>query len=154
MWVISFLPNWVFHLILSIGIIGTIAGFVLGFIPFVKQYKLPIQLISLLLLSLGLYLEGGLADYKEWEAKVKELEAKMLIAEEKSKVKNVEIQEKVVTKTRIVREQAQKQIEYIDRVIKEKEEVKVFIEHCPIPKDIIDEHNKAALNKASEGTKK
>ena len=154
MWVISFLPNWVFHLILSLGIIGTIAGFVLGFIPFVKQYKLPIQLISLLLLSLGLYLEGGLADYKEWEAKVKELEAKMLIAEEKSKVKNIEIQEKVVTKTRIVREQAQKQIEYIDRVIKEKEEVKVFIEHCPIPKDIIDEHNKAALNKASEGSKK
>jgi len=83
MWIISILPEWAFHLILTVGIIGTVAGFALGMIPAIKQYKIPIQVISLLVLSLGLYLEGGLADYKEWEARVKEMEAKVAVAEEK-----------------------------------------------------------------------
>ena len=154
MWILSLLPETAIHIIFTLGVLGTLVGFVLGFIPLIKSYKLAIQVFSILLLVFGVYLEGGLADYKEWQAKVKELEAKILVAEEKAKTKNVEIQEKVVTKTRVIREQAQKQIEYIDRIIKEKEEVKVFIEHCPIPKDIIDEPNKSALNKASMGNTK
>jgi hypothetical protein len=40
-------------------------------------------------------------------------------------------------------------------VIKEKEEVKIFIEKCPIPQDIIIEHNKAVdMNNAAERPKK
>lgn len=155
MWIISFLPEWVFHLTLTIGILGTITGFVLGFIPLVKTYKIAIQVVSLLILSLGLYLEGGLADYKEWEAKVKELEAKIAVAEEKSKAVNVEVQEKVITQTKVVREKGKDIIKYIDRDVIKKEEIIKYVEQCPVPKEIIDLHNQAAiLNKAAEGDKK
>ena len=164
MWIISILPEWAFHLILSVGIIGTVAGFVLGMIPLVKQYKIPIQVISLLVLSLGLYLEGGLADYKTWEARVKEMEAKVAQAEAKSANTNVEIQEKIVEKTKVIREKGRDIIKYIDKwntkeVIKEvegperikREEVIKYIENCPVPKEFIDIHNQAAeLNKAAE----
>lgn len=146
MWIISFLPEWVFHLIFGLGVVGVIVGFFMGFIPFVRQYKLPIQIISLLTLVLGVYLEGGLADYKEWDAKVKEMEAKVAVAEEKAKTKNVEIQEKVVTQTKVIREKGKDIIKYIDREVVKNEEVVKYIERCPsIPASIIEEHNKAAV---------
>jgi hypothetical protein len=133
-----------------LGILGTIAGFVLGFIPFIKAYKLAIQIIGILLLVFGVYLEGGLADYKEWELRVKEMEAKVAQAEAKSANTNVEIQEKVVEKTKVIREKGREIIKYIDKEIVKKEEVIKYVENCPVPKDIIDLHNQAAeLNKGA-----
>jgi hypothetical protein len=107
-----------------LGILGTIAGFVLGFIPFIKAYKLAIQIISLIVLVFGVYLEGGLADYKEWELKVAEMQVKIAQAETKSSEKNVEIQEKVVEKTKVIREKGKDIIKYLDREVVKKEEVK------------------------------
>jgi hypothetical protein len=167
MWILSILPEAAIHIIFGLGILGTITGFVLGFIPFVKTYKLAIQVISLLILVFGVYLEGGLADYKEWELKVKQMEAKVAQAEVKSGEKNVEIQEKIVETTKVVREKGRDIIKYVDRwntkeVIKEvegperirREEVIKYIENCPVPKEFIDLHNQAAeLNKAAEAKK-
>jgi hypothetical protein len=151
MWILTILPDAAIHIIFGLGILGTIAGFVLGFIPFVKTYKLAIQIISLLVLVLGVYLEGGLADYKEWELRVKEMEAKVAQAEAKSANTNVEIQEKIVEKTKVIREKGRDIIQYIDKEVVKKEEVIKYIEICPVPKDIIDLHNQAAeLNKGAK----
>jgi hypothetical protein len=144
MFILSILPDAAIHIIFGLGILGTIAGFVLGFIPLVKTYKLAIQVISLLVLVLGVYLEGGLADYKEWELKVKEMEAKVAQAEAQSANKNIEIQEKIVEKTKVVREKGRDIIQYIDKEVVKKEEVIKYIENCPVPKDVIDTLNKAA----------
>jgi hypothetical protein len=150
MWIISILPDAAIHIIFGLGILGTIAGFVLGFVPFVKAYKLAIQVISLIVLVFGVYLEGGLADYKEWELKVKDMEAKVAQAEAQSANKNVEIQEKIVTKTKVIREKGREVIKYIDKEVIKKEEVVKYIENCPVPKEIIDLHNQATeLNKAA-----
>jgi len=155
MWILSILSEAAIHTIFGLGILGVIAGFVLGFIPFIKPYKIAIQVISILLLALGVYLEGGLADHKEWELKVAEMQAKLAQAETKSSEKNVEIQEKIVEKTKIVREKGRDIVNYIDREVVKKEEVVKYVEHCPVPKEIIDLHNQAAtLNKAAEGEKK
>jgi hypothetical protein len=161
MFILSILPEALIHTIFILGILGTIAGFVLGFIPFVKTYQLAIQICSIVVLVFGVYLEGGLADYKEWELKVAEMEAKMAQAETQSANKNIEIQEKVVETTKIVREKGRDIIKYVDRwntkeVIKEvegperirREEVIKYIENCPVPKEMIDIHNQATeLNK-------
>jgi hypothetical protein len=150
MWILSILPEAAIHIIFGLGILGTIAGFVLGFIPFVKAYKLAIQVISLIVLVFGVYLEGGRADYKEWELKVKDMEAKVAQSEAKSANTNVEIQEKVVEKTKVIREKGREVIKYIDKEVIKKEEVIKYIENCPVPKEIIDLHNQATeLNKAA-----
>ena len=150
MWILSILPDAAIHIIFGLGILGTLAGFVLGFIPFVKTYKLAIQVISLLVLVFGVYLEGGLADYKEWELRVKEMETKVAQAEAQSANKNVEIQEKIVEKTKVIREKGREVIKYIDKEVVKKEEVIKYIENCPVPKEIIDLHNQATeLNKAA-----
>jgi len=145
MWILSILPESAIHIIFGIGVLGTIAGFILGFIPLIKAYKLAIQVISILLLVFGVYLEGGLADYKEWELKVAEMKAKVAETETKGAEKNVEIQEKIVEKTKIVREKGQTIIKYIDREVVKDNEVIKYVEQCPnIPAIIIDQHNKAA----------
>ena len=163
MWILSILPDAAIHLIFGLGILGTIAGFVLGFIPFVKIYQFAIQICSIVILVLGVYLEGGLAENKEWELKVKEMEAKVAQAEAQSANKNTEIQEKVVEKTKVIREKGRDIIKYVDRwntkeVIKEvegperirREEVIKYIENCPVPKEMINIHNQATeLNKAA-----
>ena len=103
------------------------------------------------MLVLGVYLEGGLADYKEWELRVKEMEAKVAQAEAKSANTNVEIQEKIVEKTKVIREKGRDIIQYIDKEVVKKEEVIKYVENCPVPKDIIDLHNQAAeLNKGAK----
>ena len=163
MWILSILPDAAIHIIFGLGILGTIAGFVLGFIPFVKTYQFAIQICSIIVLVIGVYLEGGLADYKEWEIRVKEMEAKVAQAEAQSANKNTEIQEKVVEKTKVIREKGRDIIKYVDRwntkeVIKEvegperirREEVIKYIENCPVPKEMINIHNQATeLNKAA-----
>jgi hypothetical protein len=151
MWLLNLMPDWFYHLIVILSILGLIVASVLKFVPFVSTYRLPIQVISVLLLVFGVWMEGGIVNEAKWEARVKELEEKVKIAEEKSTEKNVEIQERVVTQTKVVREKGRDIIQYIDREVVKKEEIVKFIENCPIPKDIIDAHNAAAtLNKATE----
>jgi hypothetical protein len=151
MWLLNLMPDWFYHLIVIVSILGLIVASVLKFVPFVSTYRLPIQVISALLLVFGVWMEGGIVNEAKWEARVKELEEKVKIAEEKSTEKNVEIQERVVTQTKVVKEKGRDIIQYIDREVVKKEEIVKFIENCPIPKDIIDAHNAAAtLNKAIE----
>ena len=150
MFILSILPDAAIHVIFILGILGTIAGFVLGFIPFVKLYQIAIQICSIVVLVFAVYLEGGLAENKEWERKVKEMEAKVAQAEAESANKNIEIQEKIVEKTKIIREKGKDIIKYIDKEVIKKEEVIKYIENCTVPKEIIDLHNQAAeLNKAA-----
>lgn len=144
MWIISFLPDWVFHAITIAGVLGTIVGFVLGMIPAVKTYIIPVRVISLLLLSFGLFLEGGLADYAVWEAKVNEVEAKLAQAEAKSAKENTKIVEKVVTKTQIVRTRGNDVIKYVDREIIKYDEKFAKGGVCEIPQEFIKAHNDSA----------
>lgn len=160
MWLLSLMPDWFYHLIVIFSVLALIVTAVFKFIP----YRLPIQIFGALLLLFGVWMQGGIVNEAKWEARVKELEEKVKIAEENSKEKNVEIQEKVVTQTKVIKEKGKDIIQYIDRivdreVIKEvegpervrREEIIKYVENCPVPKDIIDVHNAAAtLNKATE----
>ena len=136
------------------GVLGVIAGFVLGFIPAIRPYKLAVQVISLIVLCFGVYIEGGLADTKIWKMRVLELEVKVKEAEAKSAEVNTVIQERVVTKTQVVKEKAQEIIKYVDRDVVKKEEVVKYVERCTLPQDIVDAHNRAVDELNSAGKKK
>lgn len=155
MYILEYLSEFVIHLIFSAGVVGILAGFVLTFIPSINLYKLAVQVISIIVLTFGVYLEGGLANKKILELKILELEVKLKEAQLKSQEVNTVVQEKVVTKTKVVKEKAESIINYIDREVVKKEEVIKYIENCPLPKDIIDAHNAAAtLNKVIQEGKK
>ena len=140
MWILSYLPDFVTHTIFTVGVVGTIAGFVLGFIPFIATYKLPIQIISILVLSFGLYLEGGLADQAVWQLKVKEMEAKVAKAETESQKVTTEVVTKILTKKQVIKEKGDDIVQFIDR------EVVKYNNICTIPEVVITAHNAAARN--------
>lgn len=145
MWIISFFPNWVFHLLLIAGILGTVAGFVLGMVPLIQKYIFPIRIISILLLSFSLYIEGGLTNEESWQLKVKEVEAKLALQEVKSQAETVKIVEKVVTKTAYIKTKGQDIIKYLDKEVVKDNEVIRYVETCPaIPQVILKSVNEAA----------
>jgi hypothetical protein len=130
---------------LTAGVIGTVVGFVLGMIPFVKTYIIPIRILSLLLLSAALYLEGGIADNLIWQARVKEVETKLAIAEAKSQEQNVKIVERIVKKTKKIQGKSRTIIEYVDREVVKNQDVIKYVEMCPaIPEPILKAVNDAA----------
>jgi uncharacterized membrane protein len=138
MWILSITPDWVFHVMLIAGILGTIAGFALGFISVIKQYIIPIRIISIVLLVFGLFIEGAIIDNQAWQLRVNEVEAKLAKAEAESAQANTQIVEKATVK---VAKQKEKTIivkQYIDR------EVTKYDSQCVIPREFIKAHNDAA----------
>lgn len=153
-WILSFIPDWFWTLVLIFGILGTLAAWILKFIPFVSTYRLPIQVASIIALVVGVYFQGVIANEAKWQSKIAELQQKVVEAEIKSKETNIVVQEKIVTKTKVIKEKGKDIVNYIDREVVKKEEIIKYVEQCPVPKEIIDLHNRAAeLNNAAEGKK-
>jgi uncharacterized protein YacL len=149
-WILTLLPVWIIHSVLGLGVLGLLIAFFVQRIPFVKAYGYLIKIVSSILLVLGLFLQGALA-YKESTAlAVAQLEAKLAKAEAKSQKTNVEIVEKIVTDTQVIRTKGKTITEYVDR------EVVKYETKCPLPTEVIRAHNAAATMDPSklEGDKK
>ena len=142
MWMLSFIPDaliaLIIHGIFLIGLIGLFVGAFASKIPFVSQYGTIVKSIAVVLFVCGLYLEGGLGVEKSWRDKVAEMEAKVKIAEEQSKQKNVEIQTIYRDKVKVVKEQ---QIVIQERI---KEVEKKIDAECKVAPEAIDILNRAA----------
>ena len=149
----NFLPDWIFHAILLMGVLGLIASLVLKFIPAISTYNLPIQVGAILLIAVGVWFEGAMSNQAEWEAKVKDLEVRMAQAEAKSAETNTKIVTKTVKQLELVRTRGDDIIKYVDREVAVDKEVIKFVENCPIPQIIIGTHNAAALNQPIEANK-
>lgn len=144
MWILEFLPDWILHLTLLIGVVGTIIGFLFGGIPFINRFLLPIRIVSLLIISLALYLEGALVDNGIWQQRVNELEVKLAKIHIESQKQNTKIVEKVVKKLEVVRTRGEDVVQYVDR------EVTKYDNTCVIPEPVIKAHNAAAKNESVE----
>lgn len=147
MWILNLFPYWFFYLLVIAGIIGLVASAVLKFLPLVSTYRLPLQIISGLALLVGIYFQGAIASQKEWEAKVKDLEAKLAVAEEKSKQVNEVVKIEYRDKVRVVKD--------VQVVVQEKikEVTKILDQACVVPSEAIDILNAAAANTKPEGKK-
>ena len=153
-WMLGLVPDWLWTTLLVGSVVGLLAAWFLKRIPFVSQYRFPIQAVSFVSLLASIWFISANSTNAVWEAKIKDLEDKVKLAEEAANTKNVEIQEKIVTKTTVIKEKGKTQIEYVDRVITQDKEIIKYIEQCPVPKVIIDAHNAAAeMNKAAESKK-
>lgn len=145
MWILSILPDWVFHSITIAGVIGIILGFLLAFIPLINKYKFPIQIISIVLLTFGIFMEGAMLNEQAWQLKVAEVEKKMAEAEAKSQKANVKIVEKVVTKREYIKTRGRDIVKYIDKEIVKYDTKFAPGGQCEIPKEFIKAINDAAV---------
>ena len=159
MWILQLLPDtlilWFCNILLLVGLVLTLAGFFIHRLPFLYQYQLPFKVLGIALLTLGVYFRGGYAVESEWRERVTELEAKLKTAEVESAKVNTVIQDRVVTKTQVIREKADTLIQYVDREIFKDREIVKEVNTCPVPQEAIDVHNEAArMNRAIEEQRK
>jgi len=147
MWLLTILPNsfmvFIVNAILLMGIVGVVVSFfildpVLKYVPPLRAYSKLLQIVSVLVLTLGVYLFGGMKTEQVWRERVKEVEARVVIAEGKSKEVIVQIETKVITKTRIVKQRGKDIIKYVDR------EIIKYDNQCVIPDEFIKVYNDAA----------
>jgi len=144
MWILQWLPNWIFYGIFFAGLLGLLATYVMKFIPFVYVYRTPIQAVSVLAIVIGTYMSGAISNEESWQAKVKEMESKVAAAEIKSQKENIKVIEKVVKKTDYITRRGQDIIQYVDReVVKYDERFKPGGQ-CELPKEFIKAINNAA----------
>jgi DNA-binding protein YbaB len=125
MWMMHLLPDsfliFIINALLVVGLIGMVIGFIGGKIPFVGTYATIIKIVSIVLFCIGLYWKGGYSVEEDWRQRVAEMEAKIKIAEEKSKEVNTVIETK-----------------YKDRVKKVTETRNIVVEKIKINEKIID----------------
>lgn len=140
MWILQWLPWWLFYMVLALGLFGLVVTYLLKFIPLpiIHVYKTPLQIGSIVLVVIGVYMLGSIANERAWQARIKELEVKLAQAEAEGAKENIKIVEKVVVQQKIVRERGQNIVQYVDR------EVVKYDTRCEIPQPFVDAHNRAA----------
>jgi hypothetical protein len=122
---------------LSAGIVLYIASKLVTWIPMMGQYKLPAEIVGVVLLVVGAFFYGGHGVQKAWLDRVAELEAKVKAAESKSQVVNTVIQTKIVERVKIV----EKKVEVVKKEIEIQREV--INAECKINDVAIELYNKA-----------
>ena len=134
MWILQFLPNWIFPVLFFAGIILYLVTKTISFLPHTKIF----QAVAIALVFFSTYMVGAISNNNAWLARVKDLEVKVAQAEAKSATTNTNIVEKTVIKTQIVKQRGEDIIKYVDR------EVIKFDTTCVIPKEFVLIHNQAA----------
>lgn len=134
MWILQFLPNWLFYALLLAGVAALLVTHFVKVLPNAQLIKLA----GVATVLVSIYMIGAISNNDAWLAKIKDLETKVAQAEAKSAALNTEIVEKTVTKTQIVKQRGQDIIKYVDR------EVVKYDTTCVIPKEFVHIHNRAA----------
>jgi len=138
MWILKFLPDWIFYIILLVGLAGLTASFVLKFIPLVSQYKIPIQVISGILIVFGVYMSGAISNEAAWQARVTELQLKIAQAETQSAEANGQLTTKLIRKEQEIAQAQQLLKTRIQQNAVQMDAV------CTVPRTAIDILNDAA----------
>jgi len=138
MWILNWLPNFVFHLIVIIGILGIVVSKFSSFIPFVGSYVAPIRIASIVILVIGVWFEGGISNNDAWLEKVHALEKKVAEAELKSAEANTNLVSQIAAKNKEI---AKVQIDLRNKI---RDVASVIDSECKVSLDAINIMNEAA----------
>jgi mevalonate kinase len=102
------------------------------------------QVVCVIVLLFSVYMFGGIAENKKWKERVTELEAKVVVAENKSAIETVKVVEKVVYQKQIIKQKGAEVIKYIDKEVVKYDTKFLPGEACELPVEFIESLNKAA----------
>lgn len=147
-WMFSFIPDsWleiITYSIVAVGISLYIASKLVAWIPFIKSYKFPLELIGVVLYGIGAFYAGGYGVERMWRERVAELEKRVSEAENRQAEVVKVIETKVITKIKTIteiKEVIKKEIEYREKEINA---------NCEVSPAAIEMFNKAVTNPEEE----
>ena len=123
------------------GAVLTVISYFTSWIPFINTYRIPAQVLGLVLLTTGVYFKGGEAAELQWRDRVAELQQKVEVATEKSKAASQRLNDEVKRNKQTVRENTTAIKQDIARNAKQLDA------ECRVSDAAISIHNDAAQNK-------
>ena len=144
MWIVNFLPDFIFHILLLAGLLGLVASFVLDSVPFISTNAKAIQLASAVVLAIALFFEGAISDNDAWKARVQALELKVAKAETESVEANGKLSKQLAAKDKEI---AMAQAELKNRI---RAGAAAMDAVCKIPADVVNILNDAAKKGAKK----
>ena len=150
MFILHFLPDWLLsgfvNAVLISGAVLTVLSFFTSWIPFITQYRIPVQVLGTILLTSGVYFKGGETAELAWRERVAELQQKVEIATEKSKAASERLNDEVKRNKQTAKETTTAIKLDIARNAKQLDA------ECRVSDAAIEIHNEAALNKKPKVT--
>jgi hypothetical protein len=140
------LPTWFWFLVSGAGaVLYFCSGFILA-IPFAQARLagVSIKYIGLGLLLGGVYLTGGAGVTELWQQQVKESNARVEVAEAKSKEENVLIQKVYIERVKTVKDV---QVVVQERIVKDAAKIDA---ECKLAPEVIIDLNAAAVTKGKK----
>lgn len=109
MWLLNLIPHPVFYAILGIGVFLTIVAGILK----VRNA----QIIGIILTVAATWFIGGISNDNAWQLRVKDVEAKLVLAEAKSQVINTQVVTNTITKVKFIKEKTDANIQYVTKYV-------------------------------------
>ena len=145
MWILDWIPFWVFHLAVLAGLLGLIASKFFDFIPFVRTYALPLNVVAIIVLVFGVYMEGGITNQEKWEAKVAEAKLEAAKTETAAAETTVKVVTKYVKQIQVVKETGDVIIKQIPMYITKNDD-----SMCAVPNGFVLLHDSASRNEVPD----
>ena len=142
MWVLSWLPDIVFHLVFIIGVLALVASYFLDNIPFIGTNAKTIQVAGILLTVVGVWFEGGIARDQYYREKIADLQTKIAAAEVAAAEANTKLSEELARNRTLVNENAALNRQRLGQQSQQ------LNKQCTINQSVIDIINDAARNRS------
>lgn len=146
----SLVPTWLITIMVNgliiAGLVGISASWIARWVPYFNLYRGPIQVIGVICLVLGVYFKGGADVERSWRERVKELEAKVAIAEKQSAEANKKLSDQLNQNKRLTQE-----VKNANQAAVRANASKIDAE-CRVPDVAIELLNSASQNKVSRGS--
>ena len=99
MLLLHFLPDWLLsgfvNTVLVAGAVLIVISYFTSWIPFINAYRVPAQVLGLILLTAGVYFKGGASAESQWRARVAEQQQKVQLAQVQSQAANQLLSEEI-----------------------------------------------------------
>jgi hypothetical protein len=142
----DWLITWLVNGLVVVGLIGISASWIARWIPYFNLYRGPIQLIGIVCLVLGVYFKGGVDVEQSWRERVKELEAKIAVAEKQSVEANQKLSSQLQQNKKLTQE-----VKNANQASIKANAEKINSE-CRVPDVAIGLHNDASKNQVSRSS--
>ena len=138
MWLLNFLPNFIFDLLMLIGALGIAASLILKSIPIISKYNIPILIASIFIMVMAAWYNGAIAKEIEYKLAIEDMKLKVAESEKQAAEANAQIEYIFIDRIQPIKD--------VQVVVQEKiKNVAVNIDdNCKITIDTIDILNSAA----------
>lgn len=147
MWILNILPDAILHSVVILSVLALVASFVFGFIPAIEKYKLPIQVVAIIVLVFGIYLEGGLSERKAWEYKVAQVEKQVEVARADSAEANIKLVEALKENEKLRKDKKYGTQTIVNQVVSK------YDGQCVLSNAFIRVHDSASQDQLPEGSR-